>query len=154
MGFGNVWRFPSLVYELGGGAFFLPYLLALFLVGIPILVLEIALGQMYQTGGELIGIRRRYGRPLAAACVLAGRRPFLHISPFLDVTVRPSVATDVGVFGSIHERLRGVGACPALVVGVKRRAMPRASRDSRRSFRRPSSTAGAQGCPASPAGTW
>ena len=54
VGFGNVWRFPSLVYEYGGGAFFIPYVLALFLVGIPILVLEIALGQFYEQGGELV----------------------------------------------------------------------------------------------------
>lgn len=53
VGFGNVWRFPSLVYEYGGGAFFIPYALALFLIGIPILVLEIALGQYYETGGAL-----------------------------------------------------------------------------------------------------
>ena len=52
VGFGNVWRFPSLVYKYGGGAFFIPYVLALFLIGIPILVLEIALGQYYETGGE------------------------------------------------------------------------------------------------------
>ncbi|KAL7534461.1 hypothetical protein ACHAWF_004840 [Thalassiosira exigua] len=50
IGFGNVWRFPSLVYEFGGGAFFLPYLLALFLFGIPLLVLEVAQGQHYEAG--------------------------------------------------------------------------------------------------------
>jgi NSS family neurotransmitter:Na+ symporter len=52
VGFGNVWRFPTLVYEYGGGAFFIPYVMALVFVGIPILVLEIALGQYYETGGE------------------------------------------------------------------------------------------------------
>lgn len=54
MGFGNVWRFPILVYEYGGGAFFIPYVLALIFVGIPILVLEIAFGQYYETGGKPI----------------------------------------------------------------------------------------------------
>lgn len=51
VGFGNIWRFPALVYDYGGGAFFIPYVLALVFVGIPILVLEISLGQYYETGG-------------------------------------------------------------------------------------------------------
>uniref|UniRef100_A0A7S1BHT6 Transporter n=1 Tax=Corethron hystrix TaxID=216773 RepID=A0A7S1BHT6_9STRA len=50
VGFGNVWRFPALCASYGGGAFFVPYLLALFLIGIPILFLEIGLGQFFQTG--------------------------------------------------------------------------------------------------------
>ncbi len=52
VGFGNVWQFPSLVYEYGGAAFFIPYALAVIFVGLPILVLEVALGQYYETGGE------------------------------------------------------------------------------------------------------
>jgi SNF family Na+-dependent transporter len=61
VGFGNVWRFPALVYEYGGGAFFVPYLLALSFVGWPILVLEISLGQYYETGDVEVfgGINRR-----------------------------------------------------------------------------------------------
>ena len=50
VGFGNVWRFPALAAEYGGGAFFVPYLMALFLIGIPLTILEISLGQYYQTG--------------------------------------------------------------------------------------------------------
>jgi len=66
VGFGNIWRFPSLAVKYGGGAFFVPYLLALFLLGIPLAILEIGFGQYFQTG-------------------------------------------DIGVFGSFHPRLRGVG---------------------------------------------
>ena len=50
IGYGNVWRFPSLVYKYGGGAFFIPYLIAFFIIGIPITILEVSLGQVYQTG--------------------------------------------------------------------------------------------------------
>jgi SNF family Na+-dependent transporter len=50
VGFGNVWRFPALSVEYGGGAFFIPYFLAFFIIGVPILVLEIGFGQFWQTG--------------------------------------------------------------------------------------------------------
>ena len=50
IGFGNVWRFPGLMVQYGGGAFFVPYLIALFTVGLPLSVLEIGFGQYFQTG--------------------------------------------------------------------------------------------------------
>ena len=53
-------------YAIHRGAFFIPYLMALIFIGIPILILEICLGQLYRTG-------------------------------------------DVGSFGGMHRRLRGIG---------------------------------------------
>lgn len=50
VGFGNVWRFPMLAYRYGGGAFLVPYFFALFVAGIPMVVLEFSLGQMMQAG--------------------------------------------------------------------------------------------------------
>ena len=45
IGLGNVWRFPFIAGENGGGAFVLLYLIFLAILGVPVLVLELALGR-------------------------------------------------------------------------------------------------------------
>ncbi|HEY3488292.1 MAG TPA: sodium-dependent transporter [Gammaproteobacteria bacterium] len=45
VGLGNIWRFPYMAGENGGGAFILLYIVCIFLIGIPIMVAEIMLGR-------------------------------------------------------------------------------------------------------------
>jgi len=45
-----MWRFPYLAYKSGGGAFLIPYLVMLLLCGIPLLYMELAVGQYTRRG--------------------------------------------------------------------------------------------------------
>ncbi|CAG0921433.1 unnamed protein product [Notodromas monacha] len=45
VGFGNIWRFPYLVYKYGGGTFLIPFVIFVLLTGIPFMALEMTVAQ-------------------------------------------------------------------------------------------------------------
>ncbi|WP_226531817.1 sodium-dependent transporter [Microbacterium paraoxydans] len=65
VGLGNIWRFPYVAYEGGGGAFLIPYLCALLTAGIPLLFFDYAIGHRFR-GSAPLAFRRlhRAAEPL------------------------------------------------------------------------------------------
>lgn len=57
VGLGNIWRFPYVAYENGGGAFIIPYLVALLAAGVPLLFFDYAIGHRYR-GSSPLSFRR------------------------------------------------------------------------------------------------
>ncbi len=57
IGLGNIWRFPYLVGEYGGGAFLLIYIAIIIIIGIPLFYVEAGLGRKAQAGA-ISGMRK------------------------------------------------------------------------------------------------
>ena len=75
IGLGNIWRFPTVVGQSGGGAFIIVYLLIIFVIGIPLMIGELAIGRRGKR--NIVGAFKEIkpGRPwwiIGALGVLAG----------------------------------------------------------------------------------
>lgn len=49
VGLGNIWKFPYITGEYGGGAFVLVYLACILLIGVPVMIAEVLLGRAGRT---------------------------------------------------------------------------------------------------------
>ncbi len=76
VGTGNIWRFPRMAAQYGGGVFVLVYILALFLWSAPLLMVEMAIGRTTRLGPvggfrDFIGEKFTWmGGWMAAVCLL------------------------------------------------------------------------------------
>ncbi|MBR6459202.1 MAG: sodium-dependent transporter [Actinomycetaceae bacterium] len=61
VGLGNIWRFPGVAYKNGGGAFIVPYLVSLILIGLVVLLLDYSVGHKFR-GSPPLAIRRLAGK--------------------------------------------------------------------------------------------
>jgi len=48
VGIGNIWRFSAVLGQNGGGAYLIPYLIAVFVFALPLMILEIAMGRRFR----------------------------------------------------------------------------------------------------------
>ena len=75
IGLGNLWKFPYITYENGGGAFVLVYLSCILVIGVPLLIGEMAIGRHCRLGiygsFKKISCNSRIARFLAFICILS-----------------------------------------------------------------------------------
>jgi SNF family Na+-dependent transporter len=48
VGYGNIWRFPYMLYNNGGGVFFIPFIVCIVVIWYPFYYLEVGYGQLYR----------------------------------------------------------------------------------------------------------
>ncbi len=104
VGLGNIWKFPSLVGQNGGGAFILLYLLCIALVGLPVLIGELAIG------------RKAHANAVTAFKKLAPRQPWylIGVSGMAAAVIILAFYTDVAgwVFAYIWRAAQGALSIP------------------------------------------
>ena len=77
VGLGNIWRFPYLAYTNGGGSFLIPYVIMLFIAGLPMFFMELVLGQYSRQGpikvfGRIAPIFKGLGFAMLGVTIFVG----------------------------------------------------------------------------------
>jgi len=105
VGLGNIWRFPYVVGESGGGAFVLVYLACVILIGMPVMMSEILIGRRGRRNpvatmallGEEEGSSRRW-KYVGSLGVIAGILILSYYSVIAGWTLAYVVKSVTGVF--------------------------------------------------------
>ena len=84
VGLGNLWRFPYMAGENGGAAFVLAYLVALVVVGMPVMILELT-GGRFGRGGPIATFRRIHPRAALVGWLVVGLTTLI-VSYYLVIT--------------------------------------------------------------------
>jgi len=76
VGTGNIWRFPRVVAQNGGGSFLIPWLIFLFLWSIPLIIIEFAMGKETRKGtvgafAKLLGPKYTWMGAFVGFCTMA-----------------------------------------------------------------------------------
>lgn len=124
VGLGNIWRFPAVVGQNGGGAYLLPYLIAAFALAVPLLIFELSIGRSLRA--DVVTACRRVSRRLewvgwlVGAAVLAVLSYYLVIAGWVLAFLAASlVGYDIS-FGGLTDTVWPIVLflAIALVVGV------------------------------------
>lgn len=107
VGLGNIWRFPYVMGEYGGGAFLVAYLVAVLVLGWPLLMAEIAIGRQTHADGVAAYARLAPGRPwrwtgwlgVAACVVILAYYPVIAgwVGQYLVLALQDGLAVPEGV---------------------------------------------------------
>ena len=76
IGTGNIWRFPRIIAQNGGGSFIIPWLIFLFTWSIPLIIIEFGIGNKTRSGtagafGKLIGKQYLWMGSFVGFCSMA-----------------------------------------------------------------------------------
>ena len=103
VGLGNIWRYPYVLYSNGGGAFYIPYIVAILLMGIPFLILEYGVGYNFKASFP------KAVRKISSKCEYLGW--FLPVAVFMIMIYYSAILGWDGIY-VILSFFKGWGADP------------------------------------------